>query len=211
MHTFKKPNKTTGTAYSSDGETANTTTPSISSAPILNNDDKTEIETISNELSLTIDDKKRINNTNVSPQQLNESSHFDPLISTDNSNLQELETLLKSTFQKSISNDESITISSTNDDISDLKLMMMDLSKRLLNKMNIIETKIDDHCIQTRKLNHILTNTILPSLIDLTDIIQETSSTNLDSHSKIKLENIQTRIRTTQQQQQTEMKDLMDI
>jgi len=225
MNTFKKQNKTAGTAHSSDGEAANTNTPSIPSIPITNNDEKTENETISNESSLIIDDKNRkildvFNNSNSSPQQtiqssqtLNESTHFDPLLSTDNSHLQELETLLKSTFQKSSTNDDSIgispQISSTNDDISDLKLMIMDLSKTLLNKMNIIETKIDDHYSQTRKINHMLTNTILPSLIDITDIIQETSSTNLDLRVRTKLENIQTRIRSTQQQ--TEMKDLMDI
>jgi len=222
MNTFKKPNKTTGTAHSSDGEAANTNTPSISSIPLINNDDKNELETISNDLSLTMDEKNRLNHSNSSPnqstgivQQLNESTHFDPLISTDNGNLQELETLLKSTFQKSITNEESITIptqiSSANDEISDLKSMIMNLSKTLLNKMNIIETKIDDHCFQTRKINYMLTNTILPSLVDLTDIIQETSSSNLDSRVRTKLDNIQTRIRITQQEQQTEMKDLMDI
>jgi hypothetical protein len=215
MNTFKKPIKTTGTAHSSDGEAANTNTPSISSIPLMNNDDKNEFETISNDLSLTIDEKKRHNHSNLSPHQLNESTHFDPLISTDNGNLQELEILLKSTFQKSITNEEPITIStqilSTNDEISDLKSIIMDLNKNLLNKMNIIETKIDDHCFQTRKINYMLTNTILPSLVDLTDIIQETSSFNLDSRVKTKLENIQTRIRITQQEQQTEMKDLMDI
>ncbi|CAF5216093.1 unnamed protein product, partial [Rotaria magnacalcarata] len=47
-----------------------------------------------------------------------------------------------------------------------------------------------------------LTNTILPSLLDLTDIIHETASSNIDIRIKTKLENIQTRIRTTQQQQQ---------
>lgn len=222
MNTFKKPNKTTGTAHSSDGEAANTNAPSISSVLVMNNDDKNEIETMSNDSSLLIDEKQRMNHLissshqtiQITPQ-LSESTHFDPLISNDNENLQELETLLKSTFQKSITNEEPITIStqilSTNDEISDLKSIIMDLNKNLLNKMNIIETKIDDHCFQTRKINHMLTNTILPSLVDLTDIIQETSSFNLDSRVKTKLENIQTRIRITQQEQQTEMKDLMDI
>jgi len=225
MNTFKKPNKTTGTAHSSDGETVNTNNSLISSIPILNNDDKNEIETVSNESSLTIDEKNRFNHSNSSSQQpvkisqqLNESTHFDPLISTDNDNLQELETLLKSTFQKTFSNQESITISpqisSTNDEVSDLKSLIIDLRKTLLNKMNIIETKIDDHCFQTRKINHMLTNTILPSLVDLTDIIQQTPSSNQDINVRTKLENIKTRIHITQQQQQqqqTEMKDLMDI
>jgi hypothetical protein len=223
MNTFKKPNKTTGTAHSSDGETVNTNNSLISSIPILNNDDKNEIETISNESSLIIDEKNRFNHSNSSSQQpikisqqLNESTHFDPLISTDNDNLQELETLLKSTFQKTFSNQESITISpqisSTNDEISDLKSLIIDLRKNLLNKMNIIENKIDDHFSQTRKMNHILTNTILPSLVDLTDIIQQTPLSNQDINIRTKLENIKTRIHITQQQQQqTEMKDLMDI
>jgi hypothetical protein len=222
MNTFKKQNKTAGTAHSSDGEAANNTTPSLSSLLVTNNDDKNETETISNDSSMTIDDKKR-NIVDVYqspqqsltiPQQLNESTHFDPLISPDNGNLHELETLLKSTFQKSATNDDTIAISpqisSTNDDISDLKSMIMDFSKTLLNKMNRIETKIDEHFSQTRKINHIVTNTILPSLLDLTDIIQETSPSNLDVRVRTKLENIQTRIRTTQQQQ-NEMKDLMDI
>jgi hypothetical protein len=213
MNTFKKPNKTAGTAHSSDGEAANTNTPSI---PLINTEEKNENETILTDSSLIIDEKKQSNHSNFSPQsttklaeQLSESANFDPLISTDHENLQDLETLFKSTFQKPLSNDDSIAISSTNDDISDLKSMIMDFSKNLLNKMNIIETKIDDHCSQTRKINHMLTNTILPSIIDLTDIIQETSSSNLDSRVRTKLENIQTRIRLTQQQ--TEMKDLMDI
>ncbi|CAF1156874.1 unnamed protein product [Adineta steineri] len=235
MNTFKKQNKTSGTAHSSDGEAANTTTPSVSSVPVINNDEKNETETIPTEsTSLLVDEKKRnitdtLNNSNQSPQQtqnisqqLNESTTFDPLISDDNGNLQELETLFKSTCQKIPASDDTITISpqisSTSDDISDLKSMIMNMSKTLLNKMNIIETKIDEQCSQTRKINYVVTNTILPSLLDLTDIIQETSvSSNLNSHMKSKLENIQTRIRTTQQQQQyhqqqqNEMKDLMDI
>jgi hypothetical protein len=220
MNTFKKQGKSTGTAHSSDGEAAN-----INTIPISTNDDKTELEINSNDSSLTIDDRKRnvidiFNNSNVSPQQttrlsqqLNESTYFDPFISTENNNLEELETLLKSTSQKPVTNNETITassqISTANDELSDLKSLIMDFSQTLLNKMNIIETKIDDHCNQTRKINHMLTNTILPSLMDLTDIIQETSPSNLDVRVRTKLENIQTRIRTTQQQ--TEMKDLMDI
>jgi hypothetical protein len=225
MNTFKKQNKTAGTAHSSDGEAASTTTPSISSVPITNNEDKNDNETVGTESSLIIDDNKRkldeiFNSSNPSPQQttqvsqlLNESTHFDPLLSTDNGPLQDLETLLKSTFQKPTITDDPIVISpqisSTTDEISDLKSMIMDLSRTLINKMNVIETKIDDHTYQTRKINHMLTNTILPSLLDITDIIQETSPTNLDSRVRNKLENIQTRIRSTQQQ--TETKDLMDI
>ena len=228
MNTFKKPNKTTGTAHSSDGEAATTNTQSINSVSTLTNEDKNEVETMSTDSSsLLAEDKKRptndVSNTSTQSsqqtiklsQQLSESTHFDPLISTDSGNLQELETLLKSTFQKAPPNDEMLTISpqvSTNtDDLSDLKSLIMDMSRNLLTKMNIIETKIDEHFTQTRKINHTITNTILPSLMDLTDIIQETSATsNLDVRVKSKLENIQTRIRSTQQQQ-NDMKDLMDI
>ncbi|CAF5149904.1 unnamed protein product, partial [Rotaria socialis] len=68
---------------------------------------------------------------------------------TDSSNLQDLETLLKSTFQKPPVNIEAISLSpqisttttttTANDDISDLKSMLVNLSSTLLNKMNVIE------------------------------------------------------------------------
>ncbi|CAF1078874.1 unnamed protein product [Adineta ricciae] len=228
MNTFKKPNKATGTAHSSDGEAATTNTQPINSVSTLTNEDKNEVETMSiDSSSLLAEDKKRpindVSNTSTQSsqqtiklsQQLSESTHFDPLISTDSGNLQELETLLKSTFQKAPPNDEMLTISpqvsTSTDDLTELKSLIMDMSRNLLTKMNIIETKIDEHCTQTRKINHTITSTILPSLMDLTDIIQETSATsNLDVRVKSKLENIQTRIRSTQQQQ-NDMKDLMDI
>ncbi|CAF5203102.1 unnamed protein product, partial [Rotaria magnacalcarata] len=196
MNTFKKPIKTTGTAHSSDGEATNPNIPTVAFTTNTNNDDKNGIDTIQNESSITFDDKNRkaidiFNNVNAISQQtiaipptLNESTHFDPLISTDSGNLQDLETLLKSTFQKSPVNIEAISLSpqisttTVNDDISDLKSMLMNLSSTLLNKMNVIESKIDDHCSQTKKINHMLTNTILPSLLDLTDIIHETASSN---------------------------------
>lgn len=219
MNTFKKQNKTSGTAHSSDGEAANTTTPSLPSVSLLNNnDDRSEVEPTAVDSSFIADDIQRLSYSQPSIQkssQLSESTHFDPLISTDNGNLQELESLLQSTPQKYIPANESRTISpqgtSMNDEISDLKSMIMNLSQSLLNKMHIIETKIDDHCSQTRKINQMLTNTILPSLGDITDIIQETSSSNLDPRVRTKLETIQVRLRTTLQHQQTEMKDLMDI
>lgn len=226
MNTFKKPSKTAGTAHSSDGEAANTNISTTASNSIINNDDKNDIESTPNDPSVTIDEKSRqtmdiFKNSNVIPQQpaqtippvLSESTHFDPLISTDTGNLQDLETLLKSTFQKPPVINDAVTlspqVSTTADDVSDLKSVIMNLSSTLLNKMNVIEAKIDDHCSQTKKINHMLSNTILPSLLDLTDIIQETSP-NIDPRIKTKLENIQTRIQTTQQQQ-TEMKNLMDI
>jgi hypothetical protein len=177
-----------------------------------------------------IDEKSRqvmdiFSSTSPSSQQLTqitststESSHFDPLLSTDSGNLQALECLLKSTFQKSNNIHDDVIplpshISTINDDMSDVKTMIHDLSRTLLAKMTIIESKIDDHCQQTRRINHMLTNTVLPSIIDLTDIIEETSSSNFDGRLRTKLEQIQTRIRATQQSQQhpNDMKDLMDI
>ncbi|CAF5007851.1 unnamed protein product, partial [Rotaria socialis] len=160
MNTFKKPIKTTGTAHSSDGEATNPNIPTTASTTTTNNDDKNDIDTIQNESSITFDDKNRkaidiFNNVNTIAQQaiaipptLNESTHFDPLISTDSSNLQDLETLLKSTFQKPPVNIEAISLSpqistttttTANDDISDLKSMLVNLSSTLLNKMNVIE------------------------------------------------------------------------
>jgi len=73
--------------------------------------------------------------------------------------------------------------------------------------MNIIENKIDEHRNQTIQINNLLTKTVLPSLFDLVDIIHQTS--NLDPCIRTKLENIQMNIRSSQQQ--TEMKDLMEI
>ena len=213
MNTFKKQNKTTGTAHSSDNETANTNTSSIPPVPVQNTEGKTETDSLSNE-----DEKKHPQQTTVQlAPQLTESTHFDRIVSTESGNLQELETLLKSTFQKTTSNEESHHVSpqissASNDELSELKSMFMDFSKTLITKMNVIESKIDDHCLQTRKINHMLTDTILPSLIDITEIIQETSPTsNVDPRVRTKLEHIQTRIRTTQEEQQTEMKNLMDI
>ena len=170
MNTFKKPIKPTGTAHSSDGEATNPSIPTTITAcsSMINNDDKNDIDTTPNESSITTDDKNRqtidmFNNTSMVsqatipiPTALNESTHFDPLISTDSGNLQDLETLLKSTFQKPPVNIETMSlspqISTTPDDISDLKSVIINLGTTLLNKMNVIETKIDDHFSQTKKM-----------------------------------------------------------
>ena len=192
-----------------------------------NNEEKTEMEPVSAESFASMTDEKKrqvidaFNQSNALSQQtppLSESSRFDSSTGADNGNLQELESLLRGTFQKVSIKEESIGVSpqmsTANDEISDLKSLILDLSRTLLTKMNVIETKIDDHCQQTRKINHMLTNTVLPSILDLTDIIQETSPSNLDGRVRTKLEAIQTRIQTSQQQQQqqpNEMKDLMDI
>jgi hypothetical protein len=225
---FKNSSKTTGTAQNSDNESANNNTSSIS----LTINDENSSKIIDTELTPTnkLDETKRISidlfnsptpgipsvihsqpNTSsiILPQTVQQTksqptSQFDPLISPLR-NTPELEILL---YEKSSSNDDTITGSSSND-ISDIKSMIMDLSKTLINKMNTIENKIDQHRTQTIQINNLLTNTVLPSLMDLADIISETS-TDLDPRIRTKLENIQTNIRTTQQQQ-AEMKDLMEI
>lgn len=126
------------------------------------------------------------------------SPHFDPFISPERE-IQEF---------KSLTNDDTIIASSsTTNDLSEIKLMIMDLSKTLINRMNIMETKIDQHKYQTMQIDNLLTNTVLPSLFDLADIIHQTP--NLNSRVRTKLENIQQNIRSSQQP--SEMKDLMDI
>jgi hypothetical protein len=129
------------------------------------------------------------------------TSHFDPFISPERTT-QELNTSIKTP----LSNDDTITALSSND-LSEIKMMIMDLSKNLLNRMNTIENKIDEHRNQTNQINNLLTKTILPSLFDLADIIHQTP--NIDLRIRTKLENIQTNIRASQEQ--TEMKDLMEI
>lgn len=225
MNTFKKPSKAAGTAHSSDGEAAATTTNSVQSmpsVPTLIDDERADNESIAvdSSSSVTADERRRPGTSDVATKpasQLSESTHFDPLISGESGNLQELETLLKSTFQKPPSSDETISfspqVSTSTDDLSDLKSMLMDMSRSLLTKMSVIENKIDEHCTQTRKINQVINQTILPSLMDLTDIIQETSPPGaLDSRAQSKLATIQTRIRSTQQHSHpNEMKNLMDI
>ena len=212
MNTFKKQGKTSGTGHSSDGEVANPNGVSLtSSVPPAANEDKNDTDSTPVETSSTLDAS---NNSNSTTAALNDSRHFDPLLSSDHEHLQELETLFKSTFPKPSTTSEetnvfSAQISATSDDISDLKSMIADLGKILLAKMNTIESKIDNHCDQTRKIHDMLTKSVLPSLLDLTDIIQETTTSKVDERVRTKLEDIQTRIRTAQQP--NEMKDLMDI
>ena len=135
------------------------------------------------------------------------SADFDPLLSPARTPA-ELDQSVKSLYDKSLSNDDTITVSSTsNNDLFELKMMLMDLNKTFHHRMNVIESKIDEHRNQTSKINNLLTKTILPSLVDLADIIDQTP--NLDSRVKTKLQTIQTSLRTCQQQ--TEIKDLMEI
>ncbi len=218
--TFKNPSKTNGTAYNSDSETTN---PNISLT--INDENSTKmIDIDSDEPKRKLLDLFNTSNPTVSslvqsqpntssiilPKPIQQvksqpTSHFDPFISPER-NIQELDTSIKTPYDKSSSNDDTITALSSND-LSEIKNMIMDLSKTLLNRMNLIENKIDEHRNQTIEINNLLTKTILPSLFDLADIIHQTP--NIDSRVRTKLENIQTNIRASQHQ--TEMKDLMEI
>ncbi|UJR16001.1 hypothetical protein I4U23_002918 [Adineta vaga] len=222
---LKNPNKSNGATQSSDTETASTNI-SLST----NNETSVKLSEIeSDEAKLNLIDQHNISksigssifhsqpNTSsiilpVPIQQIKSqpisyiSTHSEVLISPDR-NIDELETLLKSPQNRSLSNDD--TIIGSSNDISDIKLMITDLSRTLLNRMNIIESKIDEHRNQTNQINHLLTTTVLPSLFDLTDIIDE--NPNLDSRIRTKLEYIRATIRSTQQQQPSETKDLMEI
>jgi hypothetical protein len=213
-NTFKNSSKTTGTAHNSDTETTN---PNVS---LTINDENSTIESDESKrklidlfnssnptVSLTVQSHPNIS-TLILPKSIQQiksqptTTDFDPFISPERN----LDILIKTSHDKSLSNDDTIIASSSND-FSEMKLMIMDLSKTLLNRMNIIENKIDEHRNQTIQINNLLTKTVLPSLFDLVDIIHQTS--NLDPCIRTKLENIQMNIRSSQQQ--TEMKDLMEI
>ncbi|CAF2753756.1 unnamed protein product [Rotaria sp. Silwood2] len=226
--TFKTFSKTAATTHNSDTETTNT---NVSSIPLIINDD-ISIKPIEIEYDLmnNIDEKQRSSNPMVSsfphsepntssiaiPKAIQQvksqptsqiSTYFDPLISPER-NMCELDTLLKTPNERSLSNDDTIIAASSND-FSDIKSMIIDLTKTVLKRMDIIENKIEEHKNQTIQLNNLLTKTILPSFIDLATIIHETP--NLDPHVRTKLENIQMNIRIVQQHKPIDMKDLMEI
>lgn len=219
--TFKNPHKANGTAHNSDTETTTTniSLPVNEEISLKSNDIDTDeakrkvldrfnsanphvssnVQSQPNTSSIIL--SKSISQVKSQPTTSQNPLHFDPLISPERENSE----------NKTLSNDDTITASSTND-LSEIKLMIMDLSKTLINRMNILENKIDEHKNQTIQINNLLTNTVLPSLFDLADIIHQTP--NLDSRVRTKLENIQMNIRSSQQQQQQQtstMKDLMDI
>ena len=137
------------------------------------------------------------------------SFDFDPLVSPEQP-MDPIEALLKTRRDKSSSNDDTVIAASSNE-LSDIRSMLMDLSRNLLTRMTIIEQKIDEHRQLIQRIDHLLTQTVLSSLINSTDIIHETSSTNTDPRIWTKLESIRTNLRSTQVQQQMEMKDLMEI
>ncbi len=221
-NTFKHSSKTTGTAYNSDTETTNpnisltiTDENSLKANEIESDETKRKLFDLFNTSNSTVPSIVQ-SQPNISSiilpkiiQQVKSqptsqiSTNFDPFISPER-NIQEFKAL----HDKSLSNDDTIIASSSND-LSEIKSMIMDLSKTLINRINIIENKIDEQRNQTIQINNLLTKTILPSLFDIADIIYQTP--NIDSRIRTKLENIQMNIRSSQQQQQTEMKDLMEI
>lgn len=73
--------------------------------------------------------------------------------------------------------------------------------------MTIIEQKIDEHRQLIERIDYLLTQTVLPSLINSTAFIHETSSTKTDPRIWTKLDSIRTNLRSAQVQQQMEMKD----
>ncbi|CAF4558912.1 unnamed protein product [Rotaria sp. Silwood1] len=226
--TFKASSKTAATTNNSDTELTNT---NVSSIPLIINDEiSSKTIEIESDLINKFDEKNRDSNPIVSSfthSEPNTSSiiipkpiqqvksqptsqiptYFDPLISSEK-DIGELDTLLQTINERSVSNDDTIVATSSND-LSEIKSMIFDLTKTVLKRMDIIESKIEEHKNQTRQLNNLLTKTVLPSFIDLATIVHETP--NLDPSVKTKLENIQTNIRIIQQQKQTDMKDLMEI
>ena len=185
---------------------------------LIDNEEKPEPESIMTDtIPLMIE---TVNNTNLTvplvTDTLIESTHFDPLINSDSQNILELENLLHGAYQSNQNriSEETIQLTSqlstSTDELSELKSMIFDLSQKLITKMNNIETKIDDHCQQALKINQMLNDTIIPSIIDLTDIIQHSPAIQADGQVRTKLVDIQKRIRNSQEQP-IEMKDLMDI
>ncbi|CAF1078403.1 unnamed protein product [Adineta ricciae] len=227
---LKNTNKPTGTAQASDSETSNTTIPQ---PPTGTNETSTKLPEIeTDEAKVKVNDPNNTSNSTVSsifhsqpstssiilpvpiqqnkPQSASYISTHPKLSVLSDGNIHELEILLKSPQNRSLSNDD--TIVSSSNELTDIKSMIGDLSRTLLTRMNTIESKIDEHRNQTMQINNLLTTTVLPSLVDLAAIIDE--NPNLDSRIRMKLEHIRTTVRSTQQQQQqqqTEMKDLMEI
>lgn len=223
--TFKNPSKSNGTAHNSDTEsthpnislTITDDTPSKSIDLELPDSKRTILDlfhTPNSKTPILVQSQPTISLT-VLPKSLQQAksqptSQFDPFISPERTTT-ELDTTIKTPPEKSSSNDDTITaVSSSSNDLVEIKTMLMDLSKNLFVRMNTIEQKIDEHRQQTIQINTLLTQTILPSLADLADIISQTPI--VDSRVRTKLENIQRTIRTGQQQtQQIETKDLMEI
>lgn len=217
-NTFKNPSKSTGTAQNSDTES---THPNISLT--IHDDKSLDLEILDSKRKLLdlfhpsvtksspLVQSQPSTSSIIHPKSLPQvksqpTSQFDPLISPERTN-PTLDTTIKTPPEKSSSNDDTITASSSSTDLSEIKSMLMDLTKSLFIRMNIIENKIDEHRHQTMQINTLLTQTILPSLADLADIISQTPT--LDSRVRTKLENIQRNIRPSHPTSET--KDLMEI
>ena len=106
------------------------------------------------------------------------SAHFDPFISPER-NLQELDTTMKILHERSLSNDDTITASSTSNDFSEIKMMLVDLSKNFFNRMNILEHKIDEHRTQTIQMNHLLDSNCLTIITRFSGYYSSNSSSRL--------------------------------
>ncbi|CAF2073435.1 unnamed protein product [Rotaria magnacalcarata] len=223
--TFKNSTKTACTTQNSDSEMGNTNV----SLPT-NDDTATRVMEIESDLTNKSNEKQQSSNPlvpsvvqsepNVSsiviPQLVQQAQsqpasqipiHFDRITSVERNN-SESDSLFKRIEDRNLSADDSITAVSAND-LSDVKLMIGDLSKIFINRMNAIENKIDEQRNQTIQINNLLTRTVLPSFMDLATIIHETP--NLDSHVRSKLNAIQMNIRIAQQQKPIDINDVMDI
>ena len=225
-NTFKHSIKTTGTAHNSDTEVVNTNVPSVSLT--VNNENSTKmtktesyligksdknkqnpnpnvsLTTYSQPNTLLVASSKPIEQTKLQPMASQILTGVNQIISSER-NTGDLVSSPKMTYDKSSCNDETI-MTPLSSNLFEIKLMITDLCKTLLNRMDTIEMKIDEHKNHTIQINNLLTKTILPSLIDLTAIIHEIP--NLDPHIRAKLEYILT---TIQQQKPIEMKSSLDI
>lgn len=223
--TFKNSNKSAGTTHSSDTELTNVNGTTI---PLTINDDSSTrtIDMEPDAINKT-DERQQNSNPIVTSFVQSESNtpslvmhkltqqiptdqvstYFDPLVLTDKK-FSELDLLTKATHERTISNDDTIVSTSSNE-FSELKSMISDISKVLINRMDTIEQKIDEQKYHTLQINNLLRTTVLPAFIDLATIIHETP--NIDPRVRYKLETIQMNIKQAQQHRQIDMKDLMDI
>ncbi|CAF4998398.1 unnamed protein product, partial [Rotaria socialis] len=219
--TFKNSSKTVGTTQNSDSEMGNTNVSLPTNYDIATRamEIESDLTNKSNEkqqsssplvpsvVQLEPDEASIIISQLVQQAQAQPAIHFDG-ITLVNRNNSESDSLFKPIDDRSLSVDDSITAVSSND-LSDVKLMIGDLSKIFINRMNTIENKIDEQRNQTLQINNLLTRTVLPSFMDLAAIIHETP--NLDSHVRSKLNVIQMNIRIAQKQKPIDINDVTDI
>lgn len=212
-NTFKGSVKIAGSTQSSDNESANTNVPSI---PLtIGEEHSTKPIELESDLICQFDEKAPSSNltaqvgthpeSNVSStvslkstqpiisQHENQiSNRFDPLLSVERTSVE------TDTFPITASND-----------LAEIKMMIADINKTLITRMNNIETKIDEHNNQATQINTILTATVLPTVIELAAIISEIPHS--DPRIRNKLEEMQKHIQLVQQQKKVTMKDLMEM